>query len=1579
MRILLVDDKPIAAKGLQADIQRAEPQFNIAITTSTAQASEIVRETLADKDPFDVLLIDRYLDEADGIELMKQLRQMSPLSDAIIFTGVADQAEGQRAIEAGACDYFPKPLDDQRLLAQLRRLQRERDTRNSRNWLTTLAEVSKRLQGGATAKEVGRTIVEAAPELGFERARLWLYEQETDELIGLCQKGNDGLEEFEGLRYRLKDMPYSRDALIKGRVQVFKGNEYGKSKFEQYFAQIGFRPAIGERIKIPLRIGEYWIGSLTLDNAEDLQNYSEEQRKMLELFGNQIAVAVARASEREHVEFQINTQRLVNDVSLSVTAQAAKGLECLLDALLEQLCERLNIEVDDFEVVFFYACEASNGSCYPYSFYNCVKGKKQVRRWRGYSSDCRVAVEGEVEFYLIADEKKFGVILIPDRIVRVLDSLQRSQLEAIIAHQTNLIHTMYLQEIDKKQRQREELRGKLISRLQILARARDENAFWHAVLTFITHGQGYGFNRAILFRYLKEKGDGTLIVRGRMGIGYLDRNSWKADVEADDTSKETRSFIEYLEKSISQLHVTPLAEKTLEFEKALENDQNDPFYRVYVEKRVQTLSVEQIRNLHWISDFIPNTMRESAQCVLLPWKESDQLLGALLVDNAMDDKPILSDDVDALEYLLREASKILTNTDHELQRRRQVQNYERILSLSQRLTAQTVNTPKDLKEKLHTLCKEARDITGADYVVLYPMGPDGVSYATNMFVAEGVLLDEELLLKDKPRPQGVGAHVLRFGTLAIDDVMQSTLEFDGVLLHKQRYIDREQIAAFIGVPIRMATTTRPLGVLYFDFRTPKVFATSHKLQAEYLANVAGMVLGNAYRVEEESDRYTRESILLHAIQEISWVEKATKKSVMEITLRQARELFDYQTDVVLMQHSWETDEENQSIKEVYEFYRWNEDTNCEPFTPSENVRNIMLEAFMEQKIIPKDDAVVVPIKTNYRTVGCIYVLGHKVASASIERLANATAIAFDNVRRQNRLSSILEAVRPIVAQSDLSRTLQEVMKYARKASHSLACITLWYRDPVSRKHLLGQHWGLLPDSTDARNPGGSATQEQHELVDKVMKSDKPVWIDDIDASEEKDGLERELVESDFVRRQKIVSTAAFPLCIQNVPVGALFFSYRKIHKFSSGDRNSLNLFSEIVAASIYEEQLLQEAKDGKKRLEIALKIGNAIGAQLKLDSILQQVLLELTKHFEKSEAQPFVMLYNEEIDSLYFPKVPLMSIPIDNSDFLKDPYLPLDGSKKGIVCRVAVDSKNQDQVIAVNIQNTQDDPDYGNYYSKTRSLLCAGMTKNGRLFGVLAAISPDMNAFDEQDRLLFKLVAQQTLIALEREEQVAEKRISDRLTGVMAWASELAHDINVDIGFIRDHAYRIWARDPGVTEIGKRWAREIDERAGELKDTARDAGSERDMIPIYLDDFLEKKVNEWQVRACPNTKIDFEWGEQSIPVYIYPEQVWRAVRHLLRNAVEAMERKGQIWLRLRLIDSEYAELQIENSGIDIPPEVRQRIFREPFSDKGKGRGMGLQISRMLIKDMGGKLRLLPPQEGRGPVFSIQLVRAPAPQ
>ena len=291
MRILIVDDRSLGIRVLREPIEEAEPSYRIEGATTAGEARDLVEKSK--NTPFDVFLIDQNLGLGpDGIELMGELRQLSPRSDAMIFTADDYPNTKQRAIEAGACDYFTKPLDHQRLLSQLRRLLQERSTRDERNWLQTLTEIAEEMQGATTEKTVADVIVRGALRFGFLRARLRLFAQagketaDDPEVIGVSQAGIPKLEGFEGLRMPLSKLLYSQKAIAAGQPLFFLGRELGPGGADEFFASLGIHPPIGEWVKVPILSGENRIGSLTLDNADQSQIFHPKQREQLTLLAS---------------------------------------------------------------------------------------------------------------------------------------------------------------------------------------------------------------------------------------------------------------------------------------------------------------------------------------------------------------------------------------------------------------------------------------------------------------------------------------------------------------------------------------------------------------------------------------------------------------------------------------------------------------------------------------------------------------------------------------------------------------------------------------------------------------------------------------------------------------------------------------------------------------------------------------------------------------------------------------------------------------------------------------------------------------------------------------------------------------------------------------------------------------------------------------------------------------------------------------------------------------------------------------------------------------------------------------------
>ena len=105
-----------------------------------------------------------------------------------------------------------------------------------------------------------------------------------------------------------------------------------------------------------------------------------------------------------------------------------------------------------------------------------------------------------------------------------------------------------------------------------------------------------------------------------------------------------------------------------------------------------------------------------------------------------------------------------------------------------------------------------------------------------------------------------------------------------------------------------------------------------------------------------------------------------------------------------------------------------------------------------------------------------------------------------------------------------------------------------------------------------------------------------------------------------------------------------------------------------------------------------------------------------------------------------------------------------------------------------------------------------------------------------------------------------------------------------------------------------------------------------------------------------------------------PGQLNQVFLNLLVNAGHALETTGEITLR-NWHDDSFVYAPVSDTGMGIPPEIRDRLF-EPFftakgEGKGKGTGLGLSISQEIIENHRGEI-LVASEVGVGSTFTVKL-------
>src|SRR3984893_267573 len=102
-------------------------------------------------------------------------------------------------------------------------------------------------------------------------------------------------------------------------------------------------------------------------------------------------------------------------------------------------------------------------------------------------------------------------------------------------------------------------------------------------------------------------------------------------------------------------------------------------------------------------------------------------------------------------------------------------------------------------------------------------------------------------------------------------------------------------------------------------------------------------------------------------------------------------------------------------------------------------------------------------------------------------------------------------------------------------------------------------------------------------------------------------------------------------------------------------------------------------------------------------------------------------------------------------------------------------------------------------------------------------------------------------------------------------------------------------------------------------------------------------------------------------------QLQQVFMNLMLNGIDAMKETaggGELTIKSEASDSQLL-ISVSDTGVGLPPEQAEQIFKAFFTTKDNGTGMGLPISRSIIESHGGRLWAAS-APGRGAAFQFTL-------
>lgn len=116
MKVLLIDDHPLILTALQVVVAGLSHGTEVSSAESAAQAREQMRRV----SNLDLVLLDLRLGDADGFDLLAELRQEHPLVPVVVVSASEHVGDVVRSLDLGAMGYVPKRSSNQALVDALR-------------------------------------------------------------------------------------------------------------------------------------------------------------------------------------------------------------------------------------------------------------------------------------------------------------------------------------------------------------------------------------------------------------------------------------------------------------------------------------------------------------------------------------------------------------------------------------------------------------------------------------------------------------------------------------------------------------------------------------------------------------------------------------------------------------------------------------------------------------------------------------------------------------------------------------------------------------------------------------------------------------------------------------------------------------------------------------------------------------------------------------------------------------------------------------------------------------------------------------------------------------------------------------------------------------------------------------------------------------------------------------------------------------------------------------------------------------------------------------------------------------------
>jgi PAS domain S-box-containing protein len=212
----------------------------------------------------------------------------------------------------------------------------------------------------------------------------------------------------------------------------------------------------------------------------------------------------------------------------------------------------------------------------------------------------------------------------------------------------------------------------------------------------------------------------------------------------------------------------------------------------------------------------------------------------------------------------------------------------------------------------------------------------------------------------------------------------------------------------------------------------------------------------------------------------------------------------------------------------------------------------------------------------------------------------------------------------------------------------------------------------------------------------------------------------------------------------------------------------------------------------------------------------------------------------------------------------------------------------------------------------------------------------------------------------------AQKAQTEKLKALITMASILAHELGNPLNSLSIHLQLAGRTAKTLPQKCKgKMSKLLSVAQAEVKRlddiVTRFLQATRPLKTKFFEGDIHRVLDETIELLAPELKknkisVHKEYGSDIPRIYMDQIQIRQAFINVIKNAVEAIHKKGLINIAT-LLEGNRVKISFTDNGIGIPEYEISKIFEPYFSTKREGSGLGLVIVHRIMRDHGGQIEV----------------------